>query len=63
MHAIEDEQHMVFDCPYYEICRQKHARLFANLENKDLRNFCQAQNADKFVFDCYKLHLRFVSVV
>lgn len=63
MHAIEDEQHMVFDCPFYDECRRRHIGLFANLENKDLRTFCQAQSAARFVFDCHKLHLKFVADV
>jgi len=42
MHAVEDEQHFLFDCPFYSITRGQHFSLFGpNYQQRDLRLFEQ----------------------
>ena len=40
MQAVEDEQHFLFDCPFYSIIRGQHFSLFGpNYQQRDLRLF------------------------
>ncbi len=54
MQAVEDEQHFLFDCPFYSIIRGQHFSLFGpNYQQRDLRLFFE-QNSHQlgFVYTC-----------
>ena len=49
MQAVEDEQHFLFDCPFYSIIRGQHFSLFgSNYQQRDLRLFFE-QNSHQLV--------------
>ena len=59
MQAIEDEQHFLFDCPFYSIIRGQHFSLFGpNYQQRDIRLFF-AQNALQLGFVAHHIHLCF----
>ena len=61
MQAIEDEQHLLFDCPFYSIIRGQLLSLFGpNYQQRDIGLlFEQILNADRFDFMAHHIHLCF----
>ena len=59
MQAIEDEQHFLFDCPFYSIIRGQHFSLFGpNYQQRDIRLFFE-QNAHQLGSVAHHIHLCF----
>jgi hypothetical protein len=59
MQAVEDEQHFLFDCPFYNIIRGQHFSLFGpNYQQRDLRLIFQ-QNSHQLGFVAHHIHLCF----
>ena len=59
MQAVEDEQHFLFDCPFYSIFRGQHFSLFGpNYQQWDLRLFFE-QNSHQVDFVAHHIHLCF----
>jgi len=50
MGAIENELHMVFECPLFAPSRLKYSKLFAAAQ--DLSSVCQSPLAARFTHDC-----------
>ena len=56
--AVEDERHMVFDCPLYAHLRFEFADLFSTSPSHHLSSFLLQENQDRvaqFVHSCYTL--------
>jgi len=61
MQAVEDEQHFLFDCPFYSIIRGQHFSLFGpNYQQRDLRLFFE-QNSHQLGFVAHHIHLCLMS--
>ena len=59
MQAVEDEQHFLFDCPFYSIIRGQHFSLFGpNYQQRDIRLFFE-QNSHQLGFVAHHIHLCF----
>ncbi len=59
MQAVEDEQHFLFDCPFYSFIRGQHFSLFGpNYQQRDLRLFFE-QNSHQLGFVAHHIHLCF----
>ena len=59
MQVVEDEQHFLFDCPFYSIIRGQHFPLFGSaFHQRDIRLFFEA-NADQLSLVATHLHLCF----
>lgn len=59
MQAVEDEQHFLFDCPFYSIIRGQHFALFSpNFHQRDIRLFFEANN-DQLHLVARHIHLCF----
>ena len=59
MQAVEDEQHFLFDCPFYSIIRGQHFSSFGpNYQQRDLRLFFE-QNSHQLGFVAHHIHLCF----
>jgi hypothetical protein len=56
---VEDEVHVVFVCPLYEILRVKYSELFRDATNLNSA-FSSAQSA-RFLYDCYLMHVESVA--
>ena len=57
--AIEDEQHLLFDCRFYSIIRAQHFSLFgSNYQQRDIRLFFE-QNGHQLGFVAPHIHLCF----
>ncbi len=57
MQAVEDEQHFLFDCPFYSIIRGQHFSLFGpNYQHRDIRPFFK-QNSHQLGFVAHHIHL------
>ena len=56
--VVEDEHHMVFDCPLYDHLRFEFADLFTSPSSHDLQSFLLHENQDRiaqFIHSCYTL--------
>ena len=59
MQAVEDEQHVLFDCPFYSIIRGQQFSLFGpNYQQRDLRVFFE-QNSHQLGFVAHHIRLCF----
>ena len=59
MQAVEDEQHFLFDCPFYSIIRGQHFSVLGpNYQQRDLRHFFE-QNSHQLGFVAHHIHLCF----
>jgi len=59
MQAVEDEQHFLFDCPFYSLVTGQHFSLFGpNYQQRDLRLFFE-QNSHQLGFVAHHIHLCF----
>ena len=59
MQAVEDEQHFLFDCPFYSVFRGQHFSLFGpSFHQRDIRLFFEA-NSDQLPLVARHIHLCF----
>ena len=59
MQAVEDEQHFLFDCPFYSIIRGQHFSLLGpNYQQRVIRLFFE-QNSHQLGFVAHHIHLCF----
>ena len=59
MQAVEDEQHFLFDCPFYSVIRGQHFSLFGSaFHQRDIRLFFEA-NTDQLPLVARHIHLCF----
>ena len=51
--SMEDEEHVIFDCPKYNTCRLKYPELFNLTENNliDFLNIDDQESISKFLWD------------
>ena len=57
--SVEDEQHFLFDCPFYSIIRGQHYSLFCRAsQQRDIRLFLE-QNSDNIGLVAKHLHVCF----
>ena len=56
--AVEDEQHLLFDCPFYSIIRGQHFSLFHSSSHRDIRQFLE-QNSGQLGLGAHHIDLCF----
>ena len=54
MQAVEDEQHFLFDCPFYSIIRGQHFSLFGpDYQQRDIRLFYEQNSHQVLLHTTY----------
>ncbi len=54
MQALEDEQHLLFDCPFYSIIRGQHFSLFGpDYQQRDIRLFYEQNSHQVLLHTTY----------
>ena len=56
---MEDEEHIIFDCPEYNTCRLNYPEIFLSMENnvKDLFNNVNQSSISNFIWDIRNNHM------